>query len=290
MFGYVKAYKPELKCRDYDIYQGVYCSLCRQLGHDYGVLARMMLNYDFTLLALVRLSVTEECCGFEEGHCSFNPAKKCMKCVNGQTHLSFAAAAAILMCYYKVLDNLQDEKNPFRRFLFRLVKPYFAVKRRKAKRKFPQIDLILSEAMAQQKQAELSAAGVDASAHPSALAMSRLLALDMPQEKQACLSRFGYLVGRWVYLADALDDCKKDLASGSYNVFNRKFEKEDEKKEYAAQVIRLTAAELGKCFETLAPKRFGAILENILQFGTEETLKKVLKEEMNEKPVRCPRA
>ncbi|HBL40618.1 MAG TPA: hypothetical protein DDY98_03235 [Ruminococcaceae bacterium] len=287
MFGYVKAYKPELKCKDYDIYQGVYCSVCRQLGHDYGVLARFVLNYDFTLLALVRLGVVEECCGFEKGHCSFNPTKKCMKCVNGQTHLSFAAAAAILMCYYKISDNLSDEKNPFKRLLLWLIKPYFAVKRKKAKKKFAQIDLILSEAMAQQKQTEQTGAGVDASAHPSATAMGRLLALDMPQEKQEALQRFGYLVGRWVYLADALDDCDKDRVSGNYNVFNRKFEKEEEKKEYAAGTIRLTAAESGKCFESLQPKRFGAILENILQFGMEETLKKVLKkgEKKNEKSV-----
>ena len=280
MFGYVKAYKPELKCKDFDVYQGVYCSLCRRLGHDYGLLARLTLNYDFTLLALTRMSVAEECCGFEKGRCSFNPTKKCLNCTGGAAHLAFAAAAAMIMSYYKVLDNIADERSVFKKFFYYLLKPYFAVKRKKAMKKFPQIDACIAEAMRQQAQTEQrKTASVDAAAHPSALAMSRLLSMDLAAEKPETLERFGYLVGRWVYLIDALDDGAKDRASGSYNVFNLKFEKEEEKKEFAAGALRLTAAELGRCFEALQPKRFGAILENIIRFGLENALQKALEEE-----------
>ena len=41
MFGYVRAYKPEMTFGDFEIYQGVYCSLCKRLGKRYGPLARM---------------------------------------------------------------------------------------------------------------------------------------------------------------------------------------------------------------------------------------------------------
>lgn len=53
MFGYVRIYKPELKMAEYEHYQGIYCSLCRQLGKRYGPLARLTLSYDFTFLAMV---------------------------------------------------------------------------------------------------------------------------------------------------------------------------------------------------------------------------------------------
>ena len=280
MFGYVKAFRPELKGKDYDVYQGVYCSLCRRLGHDYGLLARLTLNYDFALLALARLSVAEECCGFEAGRCSFNPTKKCLNCVGGAEQLAFAAAAAMIMCYYKVLDNIADERSLFKRLAFRLIRPYFVLKRKKAMKQYPQIDEIIAEAMRDQAQTEQSqTTGIDAAAHPSAQAMSRLLTMGLQTEKPETLERFGYLVGRWVYLTDALDDCEKDQKSGSYNVFNLRYEKEEEKKEAAAGAIRLTAAGLGECFEALQPKRFGAILENIIQFGMENTLTNVLKKE-----------
>ena len=283
MFGYVKAYRPELKGKDFDVYQGVYCSLCRRLGRDYGLLARLTLHYDFALLALTRLSAAEACCGFEPGRCSFNPAKKCLNCVGGGDQLAFAAAAAMIMCYYKVLDNIADTRSRLKRLAFYAIRPYFAAKRKKARKRFPQIDEAIAEAVRRQTETEQSRTqSVDAAAHPTAQAMSRLLTMDLAAEKPETLARFGYLIGRWVYLIDALDDCEKDRASGSYNVFDLKFEKEEELKAYAAGTLRLTAAELGRCFEALAPKRFGAVLENIIQFGMEEALKKVLQKEKKE--------
>ena len=113
------------------------------MGRDYGLLARLTLNYDFTLLALTRLSVAEECCGFEQSRCSFNPAKKCLNCTGGAAQLAFAAAAAMILCYYMVLDNIADETSVFKKLVYYLIKPYFSIKRKKAMRKFPQIDALI---------------------------------------------------------------------------------------------------------------------------------------------------
>ena len=55
MTGYIKAFKPELKIKDYELYRGVYCSECRVLGRLYTPIARMLLSYDFTFLSIVRL-------------------------------------------------------------------------------------------------------------------------------------------------------------------------------------------------------------------------------------------
>ena len=46
MFGYVTAYKPELKIKDYEAYKGVYCTLCKEMGKEYGLLSRFLLSYD----------------------------------------------------------------------------------------------------------------------------------------------------------------------------------------------------------------------------------------------------
>ena len=34
-------------------FQAAYCGLCYELGRQYGVLARCMLNYDFTFLVIL---------------------------------------------------------------------------------------------------------------------------------------------------------------------------------------------------------------------------------------------
>ena len=47
VFGYIKPVKAELKVKEWEAYQGIYCGLCKQLTERYGLFARMTLNYDF---------------------------------------------------------------------------------------------------------------------------------------------------------------------------------------------------------------------------------------------------
>ena len=278
MFGYVKIYKPELKVKDYEAYQGVYCSLCKRIGKDYGQLARLTLNYDFTMLALTRLAFAEECCGFKDSRCSFNPTKKCRQCINGENELSFAAAAAMIMVYYKLCDDINDSSF-FKGLLKRFLRPFFALKRKKAKRLFPEAEAIIGNAIAEQSKVEQrSDAGIDASAHPSAVAMGKLLAFGFEGETATRLNRIGYLVGRWVYLMDAYDDMYEDKKTSSYNVFNNIGKSEKETEEYAEGVLNVTAAELSRELEAAKPARMGEILENIVFDGMFVTMKQIKKE------------
>lgn len=282
MFGYVKIYKPELKIKDYEAYQGVYCSLCKQIGKEYGQLARLTLNYDFTLLALSRLAFADECCGFKDSRCSFNPTKKCKQCINGENELSFAAAAAMIMVYFKLCDDISDSSF-FKGLIKRIIRPFFSLKRNKAKKLYPELDEIISNAMLEQSKVENKKnAGIDASAHPSAFAMGKLLCYGFEGETAQKLDRFGYLAGRWVYLADALDDMKDDMKTGSFNVFNKKDKSEEENREYAMGVLNLTAAQLTREYESLNPQRFGAILENIVFDGLYNTVEQIRRRDENE--------
>ena len=278
MFGYVKIYKHELKIKDYEAYRGVYCSLCKQIGRDYGQLSRLTLNYDFTLLALTRLAFRQECCGFTQSRCSFNPMKKCQQCVNGGDELSFAAAAAMIMVYYKLCDDITD--SPLvKGFFKRLLRPFFSLKRKKAMKRYPELDEIIGTAMAEQSKAEQKeGSGVDASAHPSAAAMGKLLSIGFEGETAEKLERFGYLTGRWVYLADAYDDMPDDKKTSSYNVFNNIGKGEKESEEYAVGVLNATAAQLIRAYDGLEPLRFGDILSNIVVDGMYNTVQQIKKE------------
>ena len=44
MFGYVRIFKPELKVREYEEYKAVYCTLCKTLGKEYGLVSRLLLS------------------------------------------------------------------------------------------------------------------------------------------------------------------------------------------------------------------------------------------------------
>ena len=110
MFGYVRTDKGELKVKEYELYRGLYCSLCKALSKRYGVLSRFILSYDMTFLVLVRLCEKNISPTFKGGRCPFNPAKKCNYCTNAEEEYDFVCAAAILMFYYKVKDNIGDSR------------------------------------------------------------------------------------------------------------------------------------------------------------------------------------
>ena len=66
LFGYIRPKIPELKVREYDQYKGIYCSLCKRMGKEYGIASRFALSYDSTFLVLMML-------GLEASVHRFNP-------------------------------------------------------------------------------------------------------------------------------------------------------------------------------------------------------------------------
>lgn len=79
MFGYVTAYKPELKVKEYEAYKGVYCTLCKEMGREYGILSRFLLSYDGAFYVIYKLSLSDCKLNASKSRCTFNPSKKCYK-------------------------------------------------------------------------------------------------------------------------------------------------------------------------------------------------------------------
>ena len=79
MYGYVLVNKPELKFKEFDIYQSYYCGLCEALGERYGMKGRLTISYDMTFLVLLLNALYEpkEYCVNE--HCIVHPIGKHQK-------------------------------------------------------------------------------------------------------------------------------------------------------------------------------------------------------------------
>ena len=281
MFGYVRTDKGELKVREYELYRGLYCSLCKALSKRYGVFSRFILSYDMTFLILVRLCEKGISPSFKSGRCPFNPAKKCNYCTNAEEEYDFVCAAAILMFYYKVKDNIKDS-SLFKKILFYLLLPFAALKRKKAKKLFPSLDGLIFESMKKQSETEEEKnSSTDEAAHFSAEALGKIFSFGFSKKTNE-LYRFGYFVGRWVYLIDALDDIESDIKSGSFNVFVNKYSlKTKDLPAEATHEIRSTlnqsSAEAIKAFKSTDCSLLGEIIENILFGGMNRMTENVLK-------------
>ena len=55
MFGYIKVDQANLLGKEFEAYNGIYCTLCRQLGKDYSIFARLILSYDCTFYVMMAL-------------------------------------------------------------------------------------------------------------------------------------------------------------------------------------------------------------------------------------------
>lgn len=281
MLGYVRTCKPEMKIKYYEAYRGIYCSLCKTLGKQYGVLSRMLLSYDVTFLIVVMLSVRNALPSFKKGRCPFNPAKRCNYCIDCNSDFSFAAAFTVLMFYYKVRDNIADS-GFFKGLMMRMLLPYASALRKKALKKYKRLDDMICGGMRRQAYTERSNTDItDKAAHESADLLGRIFCYD--DADNITLYRFGYAVGRFVYLIDAADDIKNDLKNKSFNVFVNCFglhspdELTDEMKEQIEATLNMSRAQALEAFSNLDTEIFVPIVENILTDGLDGSINKVLK-------------
>lgn len=266
MFGYLQIQKSELLVREYEAYKAVYCGLCKQMGKDYSFLTRLSLSYDCTFYAMLLLSLSRSCSGFDKGRCRFNPMKKCSYAHSEDDSYSKAAAFSVISVYYKLIDDLADSKF-HKRIIVHLIKPFFAHWHKKAAKRYPALEKLTAQMMQAQREAEQDgSAGIDAAAHPTAELLAGVLSLEGKTDAQTrVLREFGYHVGRWIYLIDAADDYEDDKKAGGFNPFLRM--ESDHLKYDMNTALNQCLARAYDAFQLLNIIDFKGILNNMLLYG-----------------------
>ena len=276
MFGYVKADMSRLSKESGAEYKAVYCSLCKALKTKYGITARYILNYDVTFLALVRLSQQQGEPESYEQYCPYK-MKKCLMIRDEEEIFYECASALIMLAYHKICDNIKDE-GFFKSFAYRFLRFHYGFKYRKAKKHLPQVAEMIEKNMRLQSEYEKERnASLDKLAHPSADGLGNLFCINCAEESKESLYRFGYCMGRWIYITDAADDYADDEKRGRFNPFGADFTKER-----AEALMNVSVAEAIEAYENVTKYRYIKILDNILYDGTEKIQKSVLKAEGEE--------
>jgi len=217
--------------------------------------------------------------------CHFVPMRKHPVCQPGEA-LEFSADIAILTLYHKLRDNIQDGRF-LSRTACRMGLPIVGRSRKKAVARHPEYEAIIAAAMFAQQQIEQdNTPSIDAACQPTAQAMQDICgSLSEDSAKKRILERIGYLVGRYVYLCDALDDLTQDIKTGNYNPFISRYglQKDADKDCLDAaflqgrDTIYLTAGEAGKAFALLEPAFFGPVLENVFYLGLRARVDEILR-------------
>lgn len=226
MFGYIMPDKPELKIKDFEMFRGYYCGLCKSMGRSFGTISRFALNYDSVFLGLLLSSVHNEVPVLKRETCISNPVKK-KWIVKDSSHVDFAADINVLLTYYKLKDNIRDEGG----LLPRLAQMSFLRGYKSAAARNRRLDEIIDASInAQVQLEEQNCSSMDKAAEPFADMLGKLLAAGYKGEDESIpriLGWIGYNLGKWVYLIDAFDDMEKDISSKSYNPLLVQYEYKD---------------------------------------------------------------
>lgn len=217
MFGYIRIYEDELKVRSLKLYKSVYCGLCKTAEKRFGYFSKMFLSYDYTFFSVVRMIFTDAEIKSEKRRCGFHLFKK-KDVIAENDELRLSAAIFSILTYYKLLDNIRDEK-PLKALAARLVLPFASAMRKKAlKGGFSEVDFIVSDCM--ERISELEKARDVTTDEISGVfgdMMGSLLKMGLSDEKKNDAYTVGYNVGKFIYVADALDDVYEDEKNGSFN-------------------------------------------------------------------------
>lgn len=279
MFGYVTTYKPELKIKEFEAYKGVYCTLCKEMGKEYGILSRFLLSYDGAFYVIYKMAISNNKILAKNSRCSFNPCKKCMKITSDSNIYKLASTITVILAYFKLVDNLHDSGYS-KKLLLYLIYPYFILLKNKAKKKYPDIFNVIQDGMNGQFEVENDHnSSIDISAHHSANMLAFLLSYGESEENIEITRQFGYQLGRVIYFLDAFDDYSDDLKNGSYNPFKNC----DNIIDVASQSINLSIGELANILRKQKFYDFEPIINNIIYDGLNKQLERIVNKYRGEK-------
>ena len=219
MFGYVRVESPELKVREYECYRATYCGLCRARGKCTGQCSRMTLSYDMAFLAICRMALLGETPRYEQKRCFVHPLRRRNVLTRTDT-LDYCAGAAALLTYHRIRDDLCDERGG-KRLRARLTYPFAKRWRKRAERRgLSSLDEKIAAGLARLATCEAEQrASVDTPAAIFGDILADVMSFGLPEDQARIASQAGRCIGRWIYIADALDDAEEDGKRGRYNPF-----------------------------------------------------------------------
>ena len=240
MFGYIHPDSPYLFKKDETLYKAMYCGMCKSIGAGCGNFPKSALTYDMAFMSALLHNIADCDVKIEKRRCFLHLFKSRPMVREDEISILLGCVNTAL-AYYKLLDDKTDgdKKGAFA----------FAYKRgyRRALKRHPRVAEIIKECMEEQRRLEQAGCKIiDAACEPTAQMMKELSAYVLGGYSTDATAALNYDIGKWVYLADALDDYDKDVKKGRYNVLYNAFGQKTK-----AEAVEANGEEINFLFNSL---------------------------------------
>ena len=259
MFGYVMANLPELSKDLQKRYARAYCGICRQIRTRCSGAARLALSYDMAFLALLLMSLYEPEETGGKRACMLHPIhpRPWTDC----DVIRYCADMNVALAYYNCMDDYADEKKTAAKLAAKKLEPALPRIRADYPRQCAAIESCIARLSALEQE---NCQNPDLPAGCFGELMAELLVWQEDLWAPA-LREMGMALGRFIYLADAAVDYRRDLRKEQYNPFIAM----DTGENWAQweQYLVLAMARCTEYYERLPLVQDKKLLDNILYSG-----------------------
>ena len=255
MFGYVTLSAKNADKAMRDEYRAYYCGLCHELNRKYGSKGTSSLSFDMVFLEMLLSDLSDEKKTDGEERCRVRPVKPHRYIVTEST--AYAADMQMLLYYYSLLDNIQDENKD--RAKARKLKGLISSLETEYERQSRAVREKLSQIHAEEKKDNRD---------PEYLSLlfgqllGEIFVKDEKEHFAEDLRALGCALGRFIYLIDGWDDRKKDARNGVFNPYPESMTEKE-----AEEMLLSAAASASESFERLPLDECVPVLRNIIYSG-----------------------
>ncbi len=260
MFGYIIVNKAEMKFKEFDIYHSYYCGLCRRLKEKYGITGQLSLSYDMTFLLMLFTGLYEPQTQTGECRCIAHPFEKHE--IRTNLFTEYAADMNVLLTLYKCQDDWEDEKKLWKLAYGKMLEGKSKGVKETYAAKVRNICLLMHDFYDAEKTGN---GDIDTMAGLFGKIMAEI-SVCREDEWSEGLGRFGFFLGKFIYLLDAYEDIEEDIRKNNFNPLKRMYNEPDFEEE-CRTILTMMMSECCKEFERLPILENVEILRNILYSG-----------------------
>ena len=211
MFGYVMANLKELDKSRRNRYSAVYCGICRGIRGQCSQLCRLGLSYDMAFLSMLLMSLYEPEEAGGKHACVLHPARPW----TDNEYIRYGADMNVALAYYNLLDDYEDEG----KLSAKLLCGVFGKELDRIQKTYPRQCEAIAEGIRALNQLEKeNCSNPDLPAGCFGKLMGELLVY-REDLWAPTLRKMGDALGRFIYLADAAVDYRRDLKKKQYNPY-----------------------------------------------------------------------
>lgn len=274
MYGYIRPDKDTLSVENQEFYYAHFCGLCKTAGKNHGQLSRFLVSYDITFLDIFMRAATGDMAEITEGKCVAN-LRKTRKIAAATELTKLVSDVSVLLGYLKLTDDIIDGGGFRRRLARRGIRRAYKQAKRAHGAFWGQIKALYEGLRACEAH---GGQNIDAAAHYFAetLSVCAVYISDTQSNKSftieetEAIREMFYNLGKWIYIADAVDDLPEDRKTHNYNPLAGADSLDE-----ARFVLGCCAAKIAGCYEQIPLSGDRVVLNNIIYRGLHKRAEKI---------------